>query len=190
MALVLNGSNNTIAGLAVGGLPDGSVDADSLAPNAAGFEVDQWRLTTSFTGDADPVTGNLERVDDASFTKIGNGMSEASGAWTFPSTGIWKVEWNIGLRYNGSSRWNDITTLFTSNNGGAWDEVARAVHGLAQVDSTDTYTSAHSQCIVDITDVSQCKVKFKIDTEEGSEQVQGNTSKNLTYWTFTRVGDT
>ena len=34
MALVLNGSNNTIAGLAVGGLPDGTVDADTLAANA------------------------------------------------------------------------------------------------------------------------------------------------------------
>ena len=34
MALVLNGSTNTIGGLAVGGLPDGSVDADTLAANA------------------------------------------------------------------------------------------------------------------------------------------------------------
>tara|TARA_R100000278_G_scaffold95927_1_gene73279 strand:+ start:952 stop:1548 length:597 start_codon:yes stop_codon:yes gene_type:complete len=34
MALVLNGSSNTITGLAVGGLPDGIVDADMLAANA------------------------------------------------------------------------------------------------------------------------------------------------------------
>ena len=34
MALVLNGSNNTIGGLAVGGLPDGIVDADMLAAGA------------------------------------------------------------------------------------------------------------------------------------------------------------
>ena len=31
MALTLNGSNNTIAGVAVGGLPDGIVDADTIA---------------------------------------------------------------------------------------------------------------------------------------------------------------
>lgn len=35
MALVFNGSNNTIGGLAVGGLPDGSVDTDTLADGAA-----------------------------------------------------------------------------------------------------------------------------------------------------------
>jgi len=35
MALTLNGSNNTIAGLAVGGLPDGIVDADMIGAKAA-----------------------------------------------------------------------------------------------------------------------------------------------------------
>ena len=34
MALTFNGSNNTIGGVAVGGLPDGIVDADMLASNA------------------------------------------------------------------------------------------------------------------------------------------------------------
>ena len=34
MALTLNGSNNTIAGVAVGGLPDGIVDTDMLAATA------------------------------------------------------------------------------------------------------------------------------------------------------------
>jgi hypothetical protein len=34
MALTLNGSNNTIGGLAVGGLPDGIVDTDMLAAGA------------------------------------------------------------------------------------------------------------------------------------------------------------
>ena len=34
MALTLNGSANTIGGLAVGGLPDGTVDADTLASNS------------------------------------------------------------------------------------------------------------------------------------------------------------
>ena len=34
MALVFNGSNNTISGLAVGGLPDGTVDSATLADGA------------------------------------------------------------------------------------------------------------------------------------------------------------
>tara|TARA_R100000458_G_C8175783_1_gene174628 strand:+ start:40 stop:660 length:621 start_codon:yes stop_codon:yes gene_type:complete len=34
MALTLNGTTNTIAGLAVGGVPDGTIDTDALAANA------------------------------------------------------------------------------------------------------------------------------------------------------------
>ena len=37
MALTLNGSNNTIGGVAVGGLPDGIVDTDMIASNAVTF---------------------------------------------------------------------------------------------------------------------------------------------------------
>jgi hypothetical protein len=34
MAITINGTANTVAGLAVGGLPDGTTDADALASNA------------------------------------------------------------------------------------------------------------------------------------------------------------
>ncbi len=34
MAITISGATNTIGGLAVGGLPDGTVDADTLAANA------------------------------------------------------------------------------------------------------------------------------------------------------------
>tara|TARA_A100000172_G_scaffold72515_1_gene53661 strand:+ start:488 stop:1084 length:597 start_codon:yes stop_codon:yes gene_type:complete len=36
MAITINGTNNTISGLAVGGLPDGCVDADTLASGVGG----------------------------------------------------------------------------------------------------------------------------------------------------------
>lgn len=46
MALVFNGSNNTIGGLAVGGLPDSVVDEDMLAANA----VTAGKLATGVGG--------------------------------------------------------------------------------------------------------------------------------------------
>ena len=51
MALTLNGTSNTISGLAVGGLPDGSVDADTLASNS----VTTVKIADS-TGTSDGVT--------------------------------------------------------------------------------------------------------------------------------------
>ena len=51
MALTLNGTSNTISGLAVGGLPNGIVDADTLASNS----VTTVKIADS-TGASDGVT--------------------------------------------------------------------------------------------------------------------------------------
>ena len=99
MALGINGSSNTITGLAVGGLPDGIVDNDmianstiaeaKLAPNVNTITmVDQWRLTTSFTlnnlsGNHLVIDSNLERVDSVGQTTLNGGMTHSSGIWTF-----------------------------------------------------------------------------------------------------------
>ena len=38
--------------------------------------ADQWRLTADFTGNAEPITSNLER-NDTQFSVIGTGMTES-----------------------------------------------------------------------------------------------------------------
>ena len=35
-----------------------------------------WRLTSGFNSDQDPISSNLERVDDATFGKLGTGDSQ------------------------------------------------------------------------------------------------------------------
>tara|TARA_B100001248_G_C27224013_1_gene381648 strand:- start:30 stop:617 length:588 start_codon:yes stop_codon:yes gene_type:complete len=65
MALTFNGTNNTIGGLAVGGLPDGIVDTDMLAADA----VTQPKIATkTFTSYA--VIGDVKSndVDGGTFT--------------------------------------------------------------------------------------------------------------------------
>ena len=68
---------------------------------AAAPMVDQWRLTTntSITGStAYFITSNWERVDSDGFAKIGDGMSESSGVFTFPSTGIYHIQTTVNFR--------------------------------------------------------------------------------------------
>ena len=77
-----SGGNNIITS-------NGSGTFTSSLPNTGITEADMWRLTTSITSNANPISSNLERVDDASFSKIGTGMSVSSGYWSFPSTGLY-----------------------------------------------------------------------------------------------------
>ena len=77
MALTLNGSANTIAGLAVGGLPDGIVDTDMLAANA----VVTGKITDGTIAAADiasGVTGKILQVVTGTTT---SGTTTTSTSW-------------------------------------------------------------------------------------------------------------
>ena len=57
---------------------------------SAKTEVDMFRLTTPTSDGANAdITANLERCDDPSFPKIGTGMSQSSGIFTFPMPGLY-----------------------------------------------------------------------------------------------------
>ena len=73
---------NATQGL-TGSLP--AVSGANLTGISAGITVaDQWRLNTSFTGGADPIASNLERVDGTGQGYIGSAMTQSSGIFTFP----------------------------------------------------------------------------------------------------------
>ena len=149
--------------------------------------ADQWRLTTSFTGNVDPISSNLERVDDAGFEKLGSGMAVSSGVWTFPATGVWIVRATWGAE--GTDVVDPYMTMqYTSNNGSAWDNQARVYAGSSG--GTAVKTTSTGEVTVDITDVSNDKVQFGIVNSSSSATVAGNTDYNFTYFTFIRLGDT
>ena len=65
-------------------------------------EADQFRLTANITSDVDPISSNLERVDNATFSKIGTGMSLSSGTFTFPTSGLYHVMASMQSLQSGS----------------------------------------------------------------------------------------
>tara|TARA_B000000441_G_C21419218_1_gene164789 strand:- start:10 stop:420 length:411 start_codon:yes stop_codon:yes gene_type:complete len=111
MTIVING-DGTITGISVGGLPDGIVDTDMIANNAVATGkiadnavtsakssglggltmVDQWRLSSDSGENNGYITSNWERCDTYGFGQLGTGMTESSGVFTFPSTGIYRID--------------------------------------------------------------------------------------------------
>ena len=66
-------------------------------------EADMYRLTGSFNSDQDPISSNLERVDDATFGKLGTGVTPSSGIFTFATTGLYLVKFILkGNTYDDS----------------------------------------------------------------------------------------
>ena len=136
MPIAINGSG-TVTGVSVGGLPDGIVDTDMLAANAVtaakttvpgitGF--DQYYLTSSHSSNGD-ITSNFSRTATAgTAVPLGSGMTESSGIFSFPNTGIWIVLFNIRFQIDGSDNVDCILNVTTNNN--TYTGVTHAVGGV------------------------------------------------------------
>ena len=166
-----SGDTITLAGTTVTGITQGITEAD------------QFRLTTDLVNSNADITANLERVDDASFSKIGTGMTNSSGIFSFPSTGLYQVIVNSNAYTSSQSNLYVFTNVTTNNS--SYDYVARA--GL---NSDNNYeNSATSVALINVTNTSNVKVKFTTSSFVSGSGLQGDTDRNETAFTFIRLGD-
>ena len=197
MAIQING-NGTITGISVGGLPDGIVDTDMIANNAvtsakssgiSGLSmVDQWRVTSDFNVTSFAyITSNWERNDSSGYDKLGTGMSESSGEFSFPSTGIYLVRAVISWYPSGGGVNYNRVGIHTTTNGS--DYAARA-YSWSGVESASQYQNMMAEIIFDVTNVSTHKVKFQMGASNTRPIVKGGTDDNRSFATFIRLGDT
>jgi hypothetical protein len=146
-------------------------------------ETDQYRLTANITSDTNPISSNLERVDNASFGKIGTGMSLSSGIFTFPSTGLYHVMYTF--RSLSSASDTIAGEIYVTQNNSSYEVVSSTANGDGGSSRVNT-----GNCIafVNVTDTANVKVKFAIASIT-SGTVQGDTNYNLTCFSFIRLGD-
>jgi len=53
-----------------------------------------------------------------------------------------------------------------------------------------SYNSFYTEALFDVTNTSNCKVKFHYDSSDGNIILRGNTDYTKTGFTFVRLGDT
>ena len=152
-------------------------------------EADQWRVTSNFTGDANPIATNWER-NDTNFDKIGTGMSESSGIFTFASTGIYKIEFEGVSQHTAQDRWHNWKIEATTNDSAYSLISGTGDSGVHTESSTSQYNSAIATVIFDVTNVSTHKVRFVIDANDASATTQGASTYQYCGATFIRLGDT
>jgi hypothetical protein len=149
----------------------------------------QWRLSTGFTGDAAPIASNLEEVDSDGQGVLGSSMTESSGVFTFPSTGIWLIQMTVQFYLAADSRANQII-IETTTDGSSFGQAALTNQGITQSESGTTYVTGGSSFIFDVTSTSTHKVRFSTNVNDDNAQTEGDTNNNNTHFTFIRLGDT
>jgi len=170
----------------------GATLASNVTPDAKQlgvFEADMWNLTTSFSGDAEPIASNWERYDYKLHGVKGTGMTQSSGIWTFPSTGWWNVYFNVQGYYSGDSRYISPRIKVTDDNASNWYFGVMNggfVHG---VESGHSDFGWNCQGVLKIGNVSNDKVRFDVVTNNNSANMTGNADYTTTCAIFIKLGE-
>ena len=184
-AELTKGSANTV-------LTSDGTDISWAAAQSGGIEnVDMWRLSSSLTGDANPISSNLERVDTGGFAQLGSGMTESSGVFTFPQSGIYKVTFHATLSAVDSTDTSCTYSILTTNDfrtGPTY--TGNTSHILLSLYNSSAQTSGTVHMIFDVDEPLDDKVAFKVAGQAGSNKTEGFSNISYTYFLFERLGDT
>ena len=165
----------------------------NLSFGAAGItHFDQFYLSTATLANDGDITSNLTRLNHtAAAAPLGTGMTVNSGIFSFPTTGKWLVILTGSYMIDASD--NVLIKLRVTTNNSSYTTVAIAMDanngsGLRSASATNFY-------FLDVTDTSNVKVKFEVDSISGSSNVRGlaNTVSGdgiETNFIFIRIGDT
>ena len=120
-------------------IADDAITTAKIASNAVtSSEVNSSvALTSDVQADASyfphvVMSGSSELMDSGNMTadtlsglaNIGSGMSVSSGGkWTFPSTGIWRVSWNLTLKADGADAHLYTRLDLSTNNGSSYSSL-------------------------------------------------------------------
>jgi len=148
--------------------------------------ADQWRLTVTLTGSDGDITSGLERVDDATFAKIGTGMTESSGVFTFPSTGLYQVIQSLTMTAVNDAR-ASVYMNASSDSGSNYDQVART--DITSTTSASVRATSSQTTFINVTNASTYRVKFTTDNFSASSNIVASTDFTVSSFTFIRLGD-
>ena len=170
-----------------------AISGANLTGISAGITMaDRWHITSNYS----VTNANTHYTIDQYWTKsstagtdntgsIGSAMTESSGLFTFPSTGIYLITYDCltGTSNDQLNMWSYIT-VGADNTSTAYASV-KASSGDSGTMNTVTHCT-----LLDVTDVSAQKVFFRGYAANTGCYVSGTSTFQRTAATFIRLGDT
>ena len=164
--------------------------ASGVSANFAGVKMaDLWRQNadTAISAATETVlASNWEQADTDSFSVIGSAMTQSSGIFTFPETGIYLVIFNCQIHSPSQGATYAGGIIQTTTDNGTYSNAAEGYNSIYHSNGYGIVTIYHQ---FDVTSTSTHKVKFVANCEFASD-VRGNTGYNRTCSQFIRLGDT
>ena len=158
----------------------GASSAVQWATVSTDQEFAQWRVTSNWSGNTDPITNFSEKEHNVD-------MGYSSGIFSFPTTGFWEIMFQAYC-YHNSDQDNIELHIVTTTNNSSYTTRMRSYAHMNNDDGGNLYATVQGTYIFDVTDTSNCKVKFK--TAGTSATFQTSSSSNESYAIFKRLAAT
>tara|TARA_R100000388_G_scaffold61859_1_gene45302 strand:- start:894 stop:1508 length:615 start_codon:yes stop_codon:yes gene_type:complete len=174
-------------------LPDLAANAVMATVNGI-TEFDLWTLTANHSSDSgSDLNSNLSRFTESSnngaASQIGTGMTkDSNGIFTFPSTGKWVIFCTTSMYLDGDD--NAGLGIMVSKNGASGSFSYNALTYQGQASGNSTAHSSSNIAYIDVTDTSNVKVKFSINSLGTNSYISGDSSYIRTCFAFIRIGGT
>tara|TARA_R100001082_G_scaffold108096_1_gene82870 strand:- start:1065 stop:1700 length:636 start_codon:yes stop_codon:yes gene_type:complete len=194
---IINESSDTIT---IGASGDTTNIVGTLQNNGSALiggvtMAQQWRLSANFTcnGNDQTFTG-WEAADQTGSVTIGSAMTESSGVFTFPETGIYEISQTAVF---GSADYADtnvsVVMQLSTNSGGAYtnQSVLWIGYESGAGGNPPSRQTAHQSILMDVTNASTDRFRIRgSNADSTNAYFEGNSSANYTMVLFKRLGDT
>lgn len=161
---------------------------DNTFASAGITMADSWRLTaTTNTGTDADVATNWERNDSTAYASLGTGMTESSGVFSFPETGLYYIVYTTIIDMDSTDP-NVSVRMFVTLNNSSYTRVGRGFSGNGSSTSgvLTTFTNTY---IFNVTDITNIKFKFQTNNFDAGTFLVGSTSEQYTGFSILRIGD-
>ena len=152
----------------------------------------QWRVTSDFTVSSvsdSVISSNWESADTHGYGTIGSNLTESSGVFSFPSTGIYRI--GAKTTFNNTSSANYKTELKMHVQTASDSNWQMATGSGQSLSSPAEQTGSMSlEYLFDVTNTSSCIFRLLVFSHEGSIKFHGASDKTETGFTVIRLGDT
>ena len=144
----------------------------------------QFRITADLVGtnNDQAITTNIEEVDSTSYSSIGSIVSQSSGIFSFSATGLYYIIFEGNFTGNGTV--DSVSGYIQSTiNNSTYNDLAR---GLTYNDYDSLFIAS---TFVNVDDITNVKVKFRVQGLKTTSHLFGDTNITETGFTFIRLGD-
>ena len=194
---IINESGNTIT---IGASGDTTNIIGTLQNNGSALiggitMAQQWRLSSNFTcNNNDQTVTGWEAADQSCSVSIGSAMTESSGVFTFPQTGIYEIHQTIIFGSNDAADTNVSSVMqLSTNSGGSYQTQSLLWIGYESGagGSPPSRQTSNQSIIMDVTNVSTNRFRVRGSNGDATNAYfEGNTAYNATMLLFKRIGDT